>query len=64
MTLTMLALNMLSVKQRIQRLEAQSKTPGRPLTDVERAVRLHAMLQPGHPRSKEAMALLRRQGWR
>ncbi len=50
---------MASFEQRIQRLE-DAKPYLRPLTDTERAIRLHAMLQPGHPRNGEAQALLDR----
>ena len=51
-----------SFEQRIQRLEAQTKCNVRPLTDVERAVRLAAMLKPGHPRREMALAMLRLHG--
>lgn len=46
--------------KRLSQLEAETTPTHRELNDTERAIRLHAMLQPGHPRNDTAQALLAR----
>lgn len=51
---------MSSLDKRLTQLEAEAAPTCRELNDTERAIRLHALLQPGHPRHDAAHALLAR----